>query len=59
MDAMTENEAVTEKKAVTGNQAVTENRAVTQREAVPEYADKEIVSKISNHVLTPAAYSEV
>jgi NIPSNAP len=27
--------------------------------AVPEYADKEIVSKITNRVLTPAAYSEV
>jgi hypothetical protein len=27
--------------------------------AVPEYADREIVSKITNHVLTPAAYSEV
>ena len=26
--------------------------------AVPEYADKEIVSKITNHVLT-AAYSDV
>jgi hypothetical protein len=27
--------------------------------AVPEYADKEIVSKITNKVLTPAAYSEI
>jgi hypothetical protein len=27
--------------------------------AIPEYADKEIVSKITNKVLTPAAYSEI
>jgi hypothetical protein len=27
--------------------------------AIPEYADKEIVSKITNHLLTPAAYSEI
>ncbi len=27
--------------------------------AIPEYADKEIVSRITNHVLTPAAYSEI
>jgi hypothetical protein len=27
--------------------------------AVPEYADKQIVSKITNLVLTPVAYSEV
>lgn len=27
--------------------------------AEPGYADKEIVSKITNHVLTPAAYSEI
>ena len=27
--------------------------------AVPEYADKEIVSKITNKILTPAAYSEI
>jgi len=27
--------------------------------AVPEYADKEIVSRITNRVLTPAAYSEI
>jgi hypothetical protein len=27
--------------------------------AVPEYADKEIVSHITNRVLTPAAYSEI
>jgi hypothetical protein len=27
--------------------------------AVPEYADKEIVSRITNLVLTPAGYSEV
>jgi len=27
--------------------------------AIPEYADKEIVSKITNHILTPAAYSEL
>ncbi|MCE9562773.1 MAG: NIPSNAP family protein [Planctomycetes bacterium] len=27
--------------------------------AIPEYADKEIVSKITNRVLTPAAYSEI
>jgi hypothetical protein len=27
--------------------------------AIPEYADKEIVSKITNKVLTPTAYSEI
>lgn len=27
--------------------------------AIPEYADKEIVSRITNKVLTPAAYSEI
>lgn len=27
--------------------------------AIPEYADKEIVSKITNRILTPAAYSEI
>lgn len=27
--------------------------------AVPEYADKEIVSKITNKILTPAAYSQI
>jgi hypothetical protein len=27
--------------------------------AVPEYADKEIVSKITNLVLTPRAYSQI
>ncbi len=27
--------------------------------AVPEYADKEIVSRITNHILTPAPYSEI
>ena len=27
--------------------------------AVPEYADKEIVSRITNRVLAPAAYSEI
>lgn len=27
--------------------------------AEPGYADKEIVSKITNHILTPAAYSEI
>ncbi|VTS05871.1 NIPSNAP family protein [Tuwongella immobilis] len=27
--------------------------------AMPEYADKEIVSKITNYVLTPAPYSEI
>jgi hypothetical protein len=27
--------------------------------AIPEYADKEIVSKITNYILTPAAYSEI
>jgi hypothetical protein len=27
--------------------------------SIPEYADKEIVSKITNRVLTPAAYSEI
>lgn len=27
--------------------------------AMPEYADKEIVSRITNHILTPAAYSEL
>ena len=27
--------------------------------AIPEYADKEIVSKITNRVVTPAAYSEI
>ncbi len=27
--------------------------------AIPEYADKEIVSHITNTILTPAAYSEV
>jgi hypothetical protein len=27
--------------------------------AVPEYADKDIVSKITNAILTPAAYSEI
>ena len=27
--------------------------------AVPEYADKEIVSKITNKILTPAAFSEI
>ncbi len=27
--------------------------------AVPEYADKEIVSRITNRILTPAAYSEI
>ena len=27
--------------------------------AVPEYADKEIVSRITNKILTPAAYSEI
>jgi hypothetical protein len=27
--------------------------------AIPEYADKEIVSRITNRVLTPAAYSEI
>ncbi|WP_020474336.1 NIPSNAP family protein [Zavarzinella formosa] len=27
--------------------------------AIPEYADKEIVSKITNKILTPAAYSEI
>jgi len=27
--------------------------------AIPEYADKEIVSRITNKILTPAAYSEI
>ena len=27
--------------------------------AIPEYADKEIVSKITNKVLTPESYSEI
>ncbi|HEY2911304.1 MAG TPA: NIPSNAP family protein [Gemmataceae bacterium] len=27
--------------------------------AIPEYADKEIVSKITNRILTPTAYSEI
>lgn len=27
--------------------------------AIPEYADKDIVSKITNKILTPAAYSEI
>ena len=27
--------------------------------AIPEYADKEIVSRITNIILTPAAYSEI
>jgi hypothetical protein len=27
--------------------------------AIPEYADKEIVSKITNRILTPASYSEI
>ena len=27
--------------------------------AIPEYADKEIVSKITNYILTPTAYSEI
>jgi hypothetical protein len=27
--------------------------------AIPEYADKEIVSRITNRILTPTAYSEI
>ena len=27
--------------------------------AIPEYADKEIVSRITNKILTPTAYSEI
>jgi len=27
--------------------------------AIPEYADKEIVSKITNLILAPTAYSEI
>jgi hypothetical protein len=27
--------------------------------AIPEYADKEIISRITNKVLTPAPYSEI
>ena len=27
--------------------------------AIPEYADKEIVSHITNKILTPAPYSEI
>ncbi len=36
-----------------------EDAAWKKLRAVPEYADKEIVSRITNVILTPAAYSEI
>ena len=31
----------------------------TKLKAIPDYADKEIVSRITNKILTPAAFSEI
>ena len=37
----------------------TKPKAEEKLKAIPEYADKEIVSRITNKILTPTPYSEI
>jgi hypothetical protein len=46
-------------KAIVVASSVREDQEWLKLKAIPEYADKEIVSRITNIILTPAPYSEI